>query len=45
MLNSIITDDIFKAGASSTVRIEINPQDIRPAPEAVAAISGGRSIK
>jgi len=41
MLNSIITDDMFKAAASSTVRIEINPQDIRPTPEAVARYFGG----
>ena len=41
MLNSIITDDMFKAAASSTVRIEINPEDIRPAPEAVARYFGG----
>ena len=41
MLNSIITDDMFKAGVSSTVRIEIEPQDIRPVPEAVARYFGG----
>ena len=32
---------MFKAGASSTVRIEIEPQDIRPTPEAVARYFGG----
>ena len=41
MLNSNITDDMFKAGASSTVPIEIEPQDIRPTPEAVARYFGG----
>jgi hypothetical protein len=41
MLKSIITDDMFKAGDSSTKRIEIDPQDIRPTPEAVARYFGG----
>jgi len=33
--------EIFGLGASSTVRIEIEPQDIRPTPEAVARYFGG----
>ncbi len=37
----LITADIFGAGDSSTVRIDVDPEDVRPSPEAVARYFGG----
>ena len=41
MLKSLIIDEMFGAGDSSTMRIGIDPEDIRPSPEAVARYFGG----
>jgi hypothetical protein len=41
MLKSLITDEMFGAGEFLTVRIGIDPEDIKPLPEAVARYFGG----
>lgn len=41
MLKRTQFNNMFKAGNSSTKRIEIDPEDIRPTPEAVARYFGG----
>ncbi len=38
---SVISPEVFGEGDSSTVRIDVNPEDIRPSPEAVARYFGG----
>lgn len=37
----VISHKLFGAGDSSTVRIDLDPEDIRPSPEAVARYFGG----
>lgn len=41
ILKSPIDADMFRAGDFSTVRIDVDPEDVRPLPEAVARYFGG----
>jgi hypothetical protein len=41
MTKSLITAEMLEAGDSSTLRIDVDPEDIRPSPEAVARYFGG----
>lgn len=45
VLKSLITTDMFGAGDSSAKRIDIDPEDIRPSPEAVARYFGGPNYR
>ena len=38
---SIVSPEVFGTGDSSTVRIDVDPEDVRPSPEAVARYFGG----
>lgn len=41
----VISPKVFEAGDSSTVRVEVDPEDIRPSPEAVARYFGGPNYR